>query len=364
MKKSKLSLSSSNVTDLMSIRRCTNVDSDDNPRTILKKCLINKDSELTTLGKKLGEGTFGTVYKGVYYHDGIEFDVAIKIMISEYDEDNIKQINSIISEVEYSYRMSSQGIGPKVYDSFYAIVNNDEYNDDELITYVIMELFDGSLTNAYKENLSIQNYQDMNQQVLDLLKIQIFENEMYCTDIKPDNFVYKKTKKGYEVKLIDFGEEFCKLGSFDKQNYANINIFYVILALQIMIMIYSDTYDRIDYSVFLPFFQDKRIKYYLSSPERTKELQWVLYHLLKNYDDASNMVHLYYYCYGTEIDRDKILKNKNPKKDKYVRDVIRKTFEIIDNINTFLSTRQFGKKITKRKRTKKRTKKRGSKKKY
>lgn len=308
---------------ITSIRRCDDADIQDTPETILRKCLINEYSGKTEIGDIIGSGSYGKVYKGKYYLEFEEIDIAIKIVVSENEEE---EINNMVSEVEYSYRMSSQGIGPKVYDSFYMTTNN------RLITYIIMELFDGTLYDAYEEeNLSIQNYQNLNQQLLQLLKIQIFENDMYCVDIKTSNFVYRKRETDYELKMIDFGEKFCSLGDFDEKIYVNKDIFYVILVIQLMLMIRTNDTDG---RIFLPFYLDSRIKKYFSNKNALKDLKKVLYNIIRLPYKGQNKTHIVYLCHSLGIDQKVVIRAYDYGNDEIPYEVMQ---TIIDDIREIIN---------------------------
>jgi len=109
--------------------------------------------------------------------------------------------------------------------------------------YIFMEKFDGSLRSYFKkiytqEELSIAG--SVIVQMKALLKKQIFTEHLYCADIKPDNYVYKKQDQGILVKMIDFGH----LCSKEPKTQEEQEDFYVLDLLQLFALTYRTIQDK------------------------------------------------------------------------------------------------------------------------
>jgi serine/threonine protein kinase len=135
--------------------------------------------------EKLGNGSFGNIYKGK--HRITEEEVCIKIQ--ENNDINILKNEAII----YNYIQNIDGF-PKL--KFF-------HSNDEKI-YLIISLLDKNLyeiKNEYK-NLSLQSVLKIGLQLIELIKI-IHNLGIIHRDIKPQNCMIGKKKE--KIHLVDFG---------------------------------------------------------------------------------------------------------------------------------------------------------------
>ena len=165
---------------------------------IISKCTDKR----INVGRIIGDGSFGTIYKAKYISDDgkITYVAVKKIMadIKNLDSRKLKHvINDITIEVEYNYYVSKRGISPVIYDSFFTTNNNT------LVCYIIMEIYDKSVEKTYYEKLTVKDYIFIHTQMIKLMNIQIFKLNMFCTDIKPENFVIKSKSGNFSVKAIE-----------------------------------------------------------------------------------------------------------------------------------------------------------------
>ena len=154
-------------------------------------------------------------------------------------ESKADTIRTLDTEVQIAYEMGKSEIGPKVSSAFYVV---NEYVG-VVSQYIFMEKFDGSLRSYFKkiytqEELSIAG--SVIVQMKALLKKQIFTEHLYCADIKPDNYVYKKQDQGILVKMIDFGH----LCSKEPKTQEEQEDFYVLDLLQLFALTYRTIQDK------------------------------------------------------------------------------------------------------------------------
>ena len=138
------------------------------------------------LYEKLGNGKFGSVYKGKHYKNNT--DVAIKF---ENIQSNIKLLRHETTILKYLYERDTRNI-PAVYWF-------GTYREN---TCLVMSLYDCSLYDYVltKEKLSISKINSIIYQLINILK-SIHDNGVIHRDIKPQNIMIKSG----ELYLIDFG---------------------------------------------------------------------------------------------------------------------------------------------------------------
>ena len=90
--------------------------------------------------------------------------------------------------------------------------------------------------------------------MIKLLKSSIFDHDIFCSDIKPGNFVVKKLMTGnIIVKMIDFDAKFCLIKSEDLFYGHRLsldlkkNIFYFIELIQLYLFIDVSLRDLFDF---------------------------------------------------------------------------------------------------------------------
>jgi serine/threonine protein kinase len=213
----------------------------------------------------LGSGTFGTAFLAEYNGQ----QVCIKRIVQFYDNQAHlnKRLDNMSIEVEYSHNMGQQKIGPEVYDAFFYITPG--VNDTgSITTFIIMELFDMSVEDSYKKHkFNFDDYLDINSQMVEILYRQITYNRMYCVDIKPGNFVVKKDSYGdVTVRMIDFGKDWCNLGTYPKE-YTSVDYYFLFVLIQLCIMVINAKKKspvNIPDTVLEPFFRNEIFRKYMT----------------------------------------------------------------------------------------------------
>ena len=98
------------------------VDSLKSNHDILHQC--TKHVKNVKLTKLLGEGANGTVYLSKITLPNSSEPITVAVKRIEKEEEEPGELRDFIKdfklEVEYSYLMGEAGIGPKIYDAFYA----------------------------------------------------------------------------------------------------------------------------------------------------------------------------------------------------------------------------------------------------
>ena len=150
--------------------------------------IINKKYKIIN---KIGEGSFGLIYKGQNIRTN-EY-VAIKIEPIKNELKLLKNESKI-----YQYLNNTEGIP-----------NVKWFGKDNINYYMVINLLGHSLQtiknkyNKFSLNLILQ----IGIQIINILKT-IHSNGLVHRDIKPDNFLFGLNKESKLIYIIDFG--FCK----------------------------------------------------------------------------------------------------------------------------------------------------------
>jgi len=148
--------------------------------------------------KKIGEGSFGKVFTNNY------INYIIKVIdLNSKPGHNIDELNK---EVNNGLKMHLHNIGPEILAA--------KYNIDENIYLIYMDKYDGDvgkyITNNIDntKNIKIAIREQFN--IVDRMILLSKEGKVpMCTDVKPGNFVYRIRDGKLEIKMIDFGSDFC-----------------------------------------------------------------------------------------------------------------------------------------------------------
>jgi serine/threonine protein kinase len=150
--------------------------------------IINKKYKIIN---KIGEGSFGLIYKGQNIRTN-EY-VAIKI---EPIENELKLLKN--ESIIYQYLNNNEGIP-----------NVKWFGKDNVNYYMVINLLGHSLQtikNKYN-NFSLKFVLQIGIKIINILKT-IHSNGLVHRDIKPDNFLFGLNKESNLIYIIDFG--FCK----------------------------------------------------------------------------------------------------------------------------------------------------------
>jgi hypothetical protein len=196
----------------------------------------------------IGNGTFGILLRAKTYSP--YGDVAIKFIFNISNESSADKFIDMEKELSFSYYMGEKDIGPKVLDSFYynfdygelpnfpilhqivklviqhfqkkgtkypqflpidkaIALGKDPANLPVEIQCIVMKAYDSDCDGVLENpSLSIETKAEIIRQMCYLMEIQI-KDGLYCYDVKPGNFVVNINGKQVDVKMIDFGADFC-----------------------------------------------------------------------------------------------------------------------------------------------------------
>jgi casein kinase I family protein HRR25 len=158
--------------------------------------IINKKY---TLLEKIGEGSFGSIYRG--QHIRTREYVAIKIEPIKNETKLLKNESTV-----YQYLNNSSGI-PSV----------KWFGKDDENYYMVIHLLGQSLQSLKntRDRFSLQLVLQIGIQIINLLKT-IHEKGLVHRDIKPDNFLLSRNPNDKNIYIIDFG--FCKSYLIDNKH--------------------------------------------------------------------------------------------------------------------------------------------------
>ena len=141
--------------------------------------------------EKIGEGAFGSIYKGENYRTN-EI-VAIKV---EPIKNNTKLLKN--ESIIYQFLINNEGLP-----------NVKWFGKDKSNYYMVLNLLGESLQSLKerKKTFSLKLVLQIGIQIINLLRM-IHNKGLVHRDIKPDNFLLGLNNKSRQIYIIDFG--FCK----------------------------------------------------------------------------------------------------------------------------------------------------------
>jgi serine/threonine protein kinase len=186
-------------------------------KTVTPRKAINKCRNDGIVEKKIGQGSFGSVYS---YIEPDESESAMKFS----DLQNAQQIVQFFDEYETASEMSDLGIG---FDTKDAFITTYERDDGTLGSkgYLFQTLADGDLFDFFNNNENKNSFKTVANKMMAQIKTMIYgppslKNKniwskaspvrskglpsKICMDMKPDNFLIY----GNDVRMGDFGG-FC-----------------------------------------------------------------------------------------------------------------------------------------------------------
>ena len=100
-----------------------------------------------------------------------------------------------------------------------------------------------ALTAISDKNLSDDSKVKISTEMINIVRRQIFDYNMYCLDIKPNNFVVNLHP--FKVRMIDFGADWCTFDNLDElfENLPEISkkrrqiLLYLLILMQLYLFI-------------------------------------------------------------------------------------------------------------------------------
>lgn len=152
-----------------------------------------------------------------------------------------------------------------------------------------MERFDMSVDKWLESSIYPKGSKYIITNMLKILKTQVFNKNMYCTDIKPQNYVVRFDAGAVpnKLRMIDFGSDFCgkdipviyiTYPSLRIQTKNTLDeIFYVICIIQLYMIIYY-SFDNLKHSIHALryFYMDKLFVKYVVNRNRNTNVNIML----------------------------------------------------------------------------------------
>jgi len=142
-------------------------------------------SEVYVIGKKIGSGSFGTVYEGV--NKKTKGKVAIKMQNTGSSNDRMFK-----KEIEMLIKVSDQCKRYVCLDGFG--VKNGKY-------FIVMEYVEGIELRAFKQKIDTEQFLCIGNQLVDALN-ELHKRGIAHMDLKPANIMIDKN---FNVRLLDMG---------------------------------------------------------------------------------------------------------------------------------------------------------------
>jgi hypothetical protein len=144
--------------------------------------------------KRIGFGEYGTIYR-------LDENRCIKFVNITKTLNNLKYIH-FIKEIEISKIAGNIGIGPKIYDAYVTV--NDQ--DSSCYGIIYMEYLQGMTLSNYMEDLPKNKY-DHIRKLLDEKIAKLHSHNILHSDLHADNVyvILNNRQEFVDVKIIDYG---------------------------------------------------------------------------------------------------------------------------------------------------------------
>lgn len=170
-----------------------------------------KEIKNIEFGEKLGEGTYGVVYMVTlqFKNDDKQYEYAAKTYKKGEEYDKEKKILSEIKKIYESNKDITVCSGLEQ-------IKNWFFTEYEKNIYLIMDKYDGELDDIIYD-ISYEQKYNISVKIINLF-LCLYKNNMYFTDIKTQNLLYRLNKfKSYDVCITDFGS-FVHIDTSDDNN--------------------------------------------------------------------------------------------------------------------------------------------------
>lgn len=169
---------------------------------------VNKCSGIN-LTNLIEEGGTSVIYMGESGESGKKY--AIKyIYFDRYRTGYNLSMRDIYKEIELCLYMGEKGISPKIYDTFFVNLKGSSRVVNESLAVIIMDYYPMSGGDFMEKNIyKPEQIRKVVTKMIDLIKKTIYDNNLYCSDTKPENFVVQEIDNDINVKMIDFGSDWC-----------------------------------------------------------------------------------------------------------------------------------------------------------
>lgn len=142
------------------------------------------------------------------------------------DVANFNNTKNILQHDEMNIiRANQEKISPQLY-----YIGNILYNDGRIYRFMIMEKYDGTLTDFLERTILTIQDEATKKEIYHSLGTQLVEHldntydilNIVCYDIKPANCVVKQVGDAYILKLIDWDSDYCKTEVFEVDKIVDI----------------------------------------------------------------------------------------------------------------------------------------------
>lgn len=154
--------------------------------------------------RELGKGSNNKVFAATWK----DYEVVLRAPRRKSDT---QQKASAIWEFRHTLKASQLGVGPLVYDAWYAKHAKDEWPSG---LYVITERLDCDLHTALCDDAGMRQHVLQHVDVLGDALVAclrtLANNFVFVYDLKPSNIMVRVRDGGVDVRVIDFGRDFCE----------------------------------------------------------------------------------------------------------------------------------------------------------